>query len=206
MTLKDPTGTIGGIMNKKVLTEAEDGHLIAPGAVMIIRKVAVFSPNSSAHYLNITMKNVEKIFGKDTIAPRRRRAVNYMNDSDITRRDHLLSEPTLDSVSKVQSADKGGCHFDAMPLLLEISGRQEVTDFTHALGNDERIPSVYRDDTSPRARENLPLKTMLEDVADARKSAATPNALDRDARASQDAIAKAAGWDDVELLLTDDFF
>nr|GFB82781.1 hypothetical protein [Tanacetum cinerariifolium] len=37
------------------------------GAVLILANVLVFSPKPSMHYLNITMRNVIKVFRKDTI-------------------------------------------------------------------------------------------------------------------------------------------
>nr|GEW92325.1 hypothetical protein [Tanacetum cinerariifolium] len=37
------------------------------GAVLILANVSVFSPKPSMHYLNITMRNVVKVFRKDTI-------------------------------------------------------------------------------------------------------------------------------------------
>ncbi|GKF03825.1 GPCR kinase, partial [Tanacetum coccineum] len=36
-------------------------------AALILANVSVFSPKPSMHYLNITMKNVVKIFRKDTV-------------------------------------------------------------------------------------------------------------------------------------------
>ncbi|GKD12533.1 transposase, MuDR, MULE transposase domain protein [Tanacetum coccineum] len=41
---------------------------ISVGAVLILRNVLVFSPKSSGHYLNITLKNIVKVFHKDTLA------------------------------------------------------------------------------------------------------------------------------------------
>nr|GEV81687.1 hypothetical protein [Tanacetum cinerariifolium] len=38
------------------------------GAAMILANVSVFSPKPSMHYLNITRRNVVKVFRKDTVS------------------------------------------------------------------------------------------------------------------------------------------
>ncbi|KAK6921290.1 Homologous recombination OB-fold protein [Dillenia turbinata] len=60
ITLKDPTGTIGATIHRKVLSQEEFAKDISVGAVMILQKVATFSPSRTAHYLNITLNNVIK--------------------------------------------------------------------------------------------------------------------------------------------------
>ncbi|CAM6127521.1 unnamed protein product [Calypogeia fissa] len=60
VTLKDPTGKIEGTIHRKVLTGLEDRKLIKPESVLVIRRVAVFSPTPFRHYLNITINNVKK--------------------------------------------------------------------------------------------------------------------------------------------------
>ncbi|GJY46171.1 uncharacterized mitochondrial protein-like protein [Tanacetum coccineum] len=52
-----------GVLNDEVY-----GKAISVGAVLILRNVSVFSPKSSGHYLNITLKNMVKVFHKDTSA------------------------------------------------------------------------------------------------------------------------------------------
>ncbi|KAJ7532565.1 hypothetical protein O6H91_13G009500 [Diphasiastrum complanatum] len=71
VTLKDPTGVVSGTVYRKVLAETEFGRDIAPGAVLILNKVAVFRPSLRAEYLNITVNNVLQVFKKETIAPTR---------------------------------------------------------------------------------------------------------------------------------------
>ncbi|PWA55603.1 hypothetical protein CTI12_AA268920 [Artemisia annua] len=68
VTLKDLSGTIGGTIHHKIFDEGGPsyGKVITVGAVLIIANVSVFSPKSSSHYLNITMRNVLKVFHKDT--------------------------------------------------------------------------------------------------------------------------------------------
>ncbi|KAL7611883.1 hypothetical protein Lser_V15G05208 [Lactuca serriola] len=65
VTLKDPTGVVSGTIHHKVLTEGEFGKGIFVGSVLILHKVSVFSPSRSSHYLNITKRNLVKVFYKD---------------------------------------------------------------------------------------------------------------------------------------------
>ncbi|XP_012088560.1 uncharacterized protein LOC105647171 isoform X2 [Jatropha curcas] len=66
VTLKDPTGTIDATIHGGVLTEGEFGKNISIGSVIILQKIAVFSPSRSAHYLNITRSNMVKVISKDS--------------------------------------------------------------------------------------------------------------------------------------------
>ncbi|XP_043700401.1 uncharacterized protein LOC122651143 [Telopea speciosissima] len=69
VSLKYPTGTVSASIHRKVLTESEFGRDISVGAVMILKEVVVFSPSWSACYLNITLHNVVKVFGKECGPP-----------------------------------------------------------------------------------------------------------------------------------------
>ncbi|MQL72743.1 hypothetical protein Taro_005147, partial [Colocasia esculenta] len=105
VTLKDPTGTIGASVHRKVLTEGNLGGDLSVGCVLILKQVsrlkpetvhiqlsyvqisckkrwlyyrsanamevAFFSPRRSIVYLNITLNNVDKFFGKDSGSPKR---------------------------------------------------------------------------------------------------------------------------------------
>lgn len=68
VTLKDPSGTMSGTIHHKVLAE-EKGYVkfINVGAVLILKNVSVFTPKPHNHYLNITLKNMEEVFHKDTV-------------------------------------------------------------------------------------------------------------------------------------------
>nr|GEU59933.1 putative reverse transcriptase domain-containing protein [Tanacetum cinerariifolium] len=68
VTLKDLSGMIYGTIHYKVLNDEVYGKAISVGAVLILRNVSVFSPKLSGHYLNITLKNIVKVFHKDTSA------------------------------------------------------------------------------------------------------------------------------------------
>ncbi|XP_077210574.1 nuclear localized protein [Tasmannia lanceolata] len=73
VTLKDPSGTIGASIHRKVLLESEFGRDISVGAVVILKQVVVFSPTRSARYLNVTLNNVVKIISKDSGPPPQQR-------------------------------------------------------------------------------------------------------------------------------------
>ncbi|GJS01460.1 reverse transcriptase domain-containing protein [Tanacetum coccineum] len=68
VTLKDPTGTMGGTVHYKVFQNENDGYAksIKVRSVLILRNVSVLTPKPSQHYLNITIKNIVKVFDKDT--------------------------------------------------------------------------------------------------------------------------------------------
>ncbi|GJT51977.1 reverse transcriptase domain-containing protein [Tanacetum coccineum] len=66
VTLKDPTGIMAGTIHYKVFKK-EDGYANSTkvGSVLILRNVSVFTPKPSKHYLNITVKNIVKVFDND---------------------------------------------------------------------------------------------------------------------------------------------
>ncbi|GJX99165.1 reverse transcriptase domain-containing protein [Tanacetum coccineum] len=68
VTLKDPTGTMGGTIHYKVFQNGNDGYAksIKFEFVLILRNVSVWTPKPSQHYLNITIRNIVKVFDKDT--------------------------------------------------------------------------------------------------------------------------------------------
>ncbi|GJU70828.1 GPCR kinase [Tanacetum coccineum] len=67
VTMKDLSGTIPETVHHKVIGEGGNGKDITVGAAMILANVSVFTPKPSEHYLNITKRNVVKIFRKDTV-------------------------------------------------------------------------------------------------------------------------------------------
>ncbi|GJV75194.1 hypothetical protein Tco_1506778 [Tanacetum coccineum] len=67
VTMKDMSGTIPRTVHYKVIGEGGYGNDITVGADMILANVLVFSPKPSMHYLNITRRNVVKVFRKDTV-------------------------------------------------------------------------------------------------------------------------------------------
>lgn len=70
VTLKDPTATVSASVHRKVFAHAEfRKDAITVGSVLVLQKVAVFCPNRSTCYLNITLHNVVKVFSKDSGPP-----------------------------------------------------------------------------------------------------------------------------------------
>ncbi|XP_023516131.1 uncharacterized protein C17orf53 [Cucurbita pepo subsp. pepo] len=69
VALKDPTGTIDASIHHRVISEGNFGKDLSVGAVLILQKVAVFSPTRSVHVLNVTTSNVVKVISKDSGPP-----------------------------------------------------------------------------------------------------------------------------------------
>ncbi|GJY68202.1 GPCR kinase [Tanacetum coccineum] len=67
VTMKDLLGTIPRTIHHKVIGECGYGKNINVEAALILANVSVFSPKPSMHYLNITKRNVVKIFRKNTV-------------------------------------------------------------------------------------------------------------------------------------------
>nr|GEW20355.1 hypothetical protein [Tanacetum cinerariifolium] len=67
VTMKDLSCTIPGTVHHKVIGEDGYGNDIIVGATLILANVSFFSLKPSMNYLNITMRNVVKVFHKDTI-------------------------------------------------------------------------------------------------------------------------------------------
>ncbi|GKE38854.1 transposase, MuDR, MULE transposase domain protein [Tanacetum coccineum] len=66
VTLKDLSGTISGTIHYKVLTEERFVKAFTVGSALILHNVSIFSSKQSTHhYLNITKKNMVKVFHKD---------------------------------------------------------------------------------------------------------------------------------------------
>ncbi|GJX40588.1 GPCR kinase [Tanacetum coccineum] len=67
VTLKDLSDTITDTIHHKVIDEGGYGKDITVGTALILANILIFSPKPSMHYLNITMRNMIKVFHKDTI-------------------------------------------------------------------------------------------------------------------------------------------
>ncbi|GJQ97658.1 ribonuclease H-like domain-containing protein [Tanacetum coccineum] len=63
VTMKYLSGTIPGAIHHKVINE--EGY--EKDITVVLANVSVFSPIPSMHYLNITMRNVVKVFHKDIV-------------------------------------------------------------------------------------------------------------------------------------------
>ncbi|GJS20745.1 hypothetical protein Tco_0449377 [Tanacetum coccineum] len=64
VTIKDLSGTI----HHKVIGDGGNGNDITVGAAIILANVSIFTPKPPEHYLNITKRNVVKVFRKDTVS------------------------------------------------------------------------------------------------------------------------------------------
>nr|GFA01443.1 hypothetical protein [Tanacetum cinerariifolium] len=67
VTLKDVSGAIRDTIHHKVINDKGYRKDITVGNALIQDNVLVFSPKPSMHYLNITMRNMVKVFHKDTV-------------------------------------------------------------------------------------------------------------------------------------------
>ncbi|GKF48364.1 GPCR kinase [Tanacetum coccineum] len=68
VTMKDLSGIIPETIHNKVIGEGSYENDITVGAALILANVFVFLPKPSMHYLNITKKNVVKVFRKNTVS------------------------------------------------------------------------------------------------------------------------------------------
>ncbi|GJS45222.1 hypothetical protein Tco_0595343 [Tanacetum coccineum] len=68
VTMKDLSGTIPGTVHHKVIGKGGYAKDITVGAAMILANVSIFTSKPLEHYLNITMRNVVKVFRKDTVS------------------------------------------------------------------------------------------------------------------------------------------
>ncbi|PWA65593.1 hypothetical protein CTI12_AA331220 [Artemisia annua] len=68
VTLKDPMGSVTGSVHHKVFNEGTGyrRNHFTKEAALILANVSVFSPKQSSHYLNITIRNIVKVFNRDT--------------------------------------------------------------------------------------------------------------------------------------------
>nr|GEY35349.1 hypothetical protein [Tanacetum cinerariifolium] len=67
VTIKDLSGTLVGSIHYKVINEGGYRKENTVESAIILANVSVFSPYPSMHYLNITKKNVFKVFHKDFV-------------------------------------------------------------------------------------------------------------------------------------------
>ncbi|GJS56523.1 homeobox-leucine zipper protein HDG11 [Tanacetum coccineum] len=66
VTLKDLSGINPGTIHHKVINEEGYGKDITVRSALILANVSIFSLTLSMHYLNITLRNMVKVFHKDT--------------------------------------------------------------------------------------------------------------------------------------------
>ncbi|GJV79470.1 GPCR kinase [Tanacetum coccineum] len=96
VTLKDLSGTIHGTIHHKVIDERGYGNDITVRSDLILANVFVFSPKPSMHLLNITMRNVVKVFHKDSVPG---------NDSGVGGSGMLMEEEEIVKLMEKEMAD-----------------------------------------------------------------------------------------------------
>ena len=70
VTLRDMSGLMSGTIHHKVFNDKRFEKKMVVGSVLILHNVSVFSPKQSGnHYLNITIKNIVKVFSPDDTVP-----------------------------------------------------------------------------------------------------------------------------------------
>ncbi|QCD98627.1 hypothetical protein DEO72_LG6g3349 [Vigna unguiculata] len=69
MEEQDPTGTVWANVHRKVLLHPEYGTHLTVGAVLLLNTVATFGHRHQICYLNITVRNIVKIFKADICEP-----------------------------------------------------------------------------------------------------------------------------------------
>ncbi|CAI8620044.1 unnamed protein product [Vicia faba] len=136
VTLKDPSGTVGASIHRKVFTEGEFRKDITVGSVLLLQNVAVFSPNAFTCYLNITLSNIVKVFSKDSGSPS----------------EHISMKQTAPT-STAETREKSW-----MPLSSAFSLSQVRTDgILNNIGLDSRFREVA--DNGSQRDEILPLSS-----------------------------------------------
>nr|GEZ00519.1 GPCR kinase [Tanacetum cinerariifolium] len=68
VTMKDLSGTIPGTIHYNVIGDGGYEKKIIVRDALILANVSVFTHKPSMHYINITMRNVVKVFHKDTVS------------------------------------------------------------------------------------------------------------------------------------------
>ncbi|XP_052723397.1 uncharacterized protein LOC128193597 [Vigna angularis] len=69
ITIRDPTGTVKASVHHKAIDHPEIGIHLKVGSVIILQDVSIFSPIRETYYLNITLRNIVKVFGSDIGGP-----------------------------------------------------------------------------------------------------------------------------------------
>ena len=59
VTLRDPWGEMQGTIQSKALIAFPD---LGVGAVIVVRRISVFNPSQTSHYLNVTLDNIVHVF------------------------------------------------------------------------------------------------------------------------------------------------
>nr|GEX38066.1 hypothetical protein [Tanacetum cinerariifolium] len=85
----EDVGTISGTIHHKLIDEGGYGKNITVGVVLILVNVSFFSLKPSMHYLNITMRNVVKVFCNDAIFESGSDVCGNVTDQEMTDEEAL---------------------------------------------------------------------------------------------------------------------
>ncbi|GKA29437.1 reverse transcriptase zinc-binding domain-containing protein [Tanacetum coccineum] len=134
VTMKDISCIIPGAIHHKVINEGGYGKDITVGSALILANVLVFSPKPSMHYLNITMRNMVKVFHKDSV-PGNGSGVGgskmLMEEEDIVK---LIEEEEMVDLelhicgNVIDQEDLYKFDEEALNLILEEEARQARAD------------------------------------------------------------------------------
>ncbi|GAU12799.1 hypothetical protein TSUD_72850 [Trifolium subterraneum] len=155
VTLKDPTGTIGANIHHKVFTKVEFVKDITVGCVLFLQKVAVFSPNGSTCYLNITLSNIVKVFSKDSGPSEQISAKLTAPTSNAETREKSWMQPS-NAFSVPQERTEG--ILDNLRLdsrVREVAGIGKQRDETLVLSSSHFVNGVDRNQRTVLDRGNL---------------------------------------------------
>ncbi|CAH1435584.1 unnamed protein product [Lactuca virosa] len=142
VTLKDPTGVVSGTIHHKVLTEGEFGKGIFVGSVLILHKVSVFSPSRSSHYLNITKRNLVKVFYKD-------------NGSSQTQTFHgckVIDRPPASDLEQGATTTTSGPTFSLEQIAKKMTNVTKTTTYSQQNSQENVSPFVS---SGPKFTETL---------------------------------------------------
>ncbi|KAK2385681.1 nuclear localized protein [Trifolium repens] len=155
VTLKDPTGTIGASIHRKVFTKVEFGKDITVGSVLFLQKVAVFSPNGSTCYLNITLSNIVNVFSKDSGPSEQISAKLTTPTSNAETREKSWMQPS-NALSQPQERTEGTLNNIRLDSRFrEIAGNGNQRDEILVLSSSHSVNGVDRNQITVSDRENL---------------------------------------------------
>ncbi|GJV02080.1 SPX and EXS domain-containing protein [Tanacetum coccineum] len=145
VTMKDLSGIGRGTVHHKVLDVGTYGKDIHVGAAMVLAKVSVFTPKPSKHYVNITKKNMVKVFCKDTVPTAKTTSVSPIS-----------SYPTIEESSYTTIEESVEEH-----EYLTEGGLTE--DELHQLAKDEEALKEVLEEEAKREKENAIYNKKLEE-------------------------------------------
>ncbi|KAK7358126.1 hypothetical protein VNO77_00047 [Canavalia gladiata] len=156
VTLKDPTSTVNASVHRKVFTEGEFGKDITADSVLVLQKVAAFSPTPSTCYLNITLHNIVKVFSKDSGPPSQQQIYT------VPARSVIRTTPSI-ATERREESWMSGTTFSLPQKRTEgvMSNLRLDSRFRQVVGNDNQrgqmlaLTSCDSDNGNDRNQENV---------------------------------------------------